>query len=52
MELRPYQNEARAAVFSEWEQGKKHTLLVSAFIKSFFFFARGVFPLTPLPPFP
>ncbi len=28
MELRPYQNEAKAAVFSEWEQGKKHTLLV------------------------
>lgn len=28
MELRPYQNEAKAAVFGEWEQGKRKTLLV------------------------
>lgn len=28
MELRPYQEEARAAVESEWEQGRKRTLLV------------------------
>lgn len=28
MELRPYQNEARNAVFSEWEDGKNKTLLV------------------------
>ena len=28
MELRPYQEEARAAVEEEWEQGRKRTLLV------------------------
>ena len=28
MELRPYQNEALAAVLSEWQQGVKKTLLV------------------------
>lgn len=28
MELRPYQQEAKAAVFGEWEQGKRKTLLV------------------------
>ncbi len=28
MELRPYQQEAKAAVFREWEQGKRKTLLV------------------------
>lgn len=28
MELRPYQNEAKEAVLSEWEQGHKKTLLV------------------------
>lgn len=28
MELRPYQQEAKAAVFKEWEQGSKNTLLV------------------------
>ena len=28
IELRPYQTEARDAVLSEWEQGRKRTLLV------------------------
>ena len=28
MELRPYQKEAKAAVFSQWESGVKRTLLV------------------------
>ena len=28
MELRPYQKEARAAVFEQWEQGFKKTLVV------------------------
>ncbi len=28
MELRPYQNEAKAAVFEQWEQGVRRTLLV------------------------
>lgn len=28
MELRPYQNEAKAAVFEQWEQGVQRTLLV------------------------
>lgn len=28
MELRPYQEEARAAVLSEWDKGMQHTLLV------------------------
>ncbi|MCI7758528.1 MAG: DEAD/DEAH box helicase [[Eubacterium] saphenum] len=28
MELRPYQQEAKAAVFGEWEQGNRKTLLV------------------------
>ena len=28
IELRPYQNEARDAVLSEWAEGRKHTLLV------------------------
>ena len=28
MELRPYQQEAKTAVFREWEQGHKKTLLV------------------------
>ncbi len=28
MELRPYQQEAKAAVFEEWEQGNQKTLLV------------------------
>ena len=30
MELRPYQNEARDAVFREWSEGRKRTLLVQA----------------------
>ena len=28
MELRPYQSEAKQAIFSQWDQGKKKTLLV------------------------
>ena len=28
MELRPYQNEAKSAVFREWENGCNKTLLV------------------------
>lgn len=28
MELRPYQNEAKAAVLKEWDEGRKNTLLV------------------------
>lgn len=28
MQLRPYQNEAKNAVFSEWESGNLKTLLV------------------------
>ena len=28
MELRPYQQEAKAAVFGQWEQGNRKTLLV------------------------
>lgn len=28
MELRPYQAEAKAAIFSEWDKGVQHTLLV------------------------
>ena len=28
MILRPYQEESRQAVHKEWEEGRKHTLLV------------------------
>ena len=28
MELRPYQSEAKAAIFEEWDKGVKRTLLV------------------------
>ena len=28
MELRPYQSEAKNAIFDQWDQGKKKTLLV------------------------
>lgn len=28
MELRPYQEEAKAAIFEQWQKGSKRTLLV------------------------